>query len=54
MEKTGMINNPVIFLRLKPSDKDRLTIEADKKGMQNSTLVRMIVLDYLDKAAKKD
>jgi hypothetical protein len=48
-----MVGNPVIFLRLKPSDKDRLSIESDKRGMQNSTLVRMIVLDFLDKCAKE-
>jgi antitoxin component of RelBE/YafQ-DinJ toxin-antitoxin module len=53
MMKSRMIDNPVIYLRLDPSDKQNLTVEAQKRGMQNSTLVRMVVLEFLNKCAKE-
>jgi hypothetical protein len=48
-----MRDNPVIFLRLDPGDKQNITLEAQKHGMQASTYIRMLVLDHLNKVAKE-
>jgi hypothetical protein len=47
MLKDKMRDNPVINLHLASGDKQALKLEAEKNGMQTTTFVRMIVLNYL-------
>jgi len=53
LAKKSMRDNPVIYLHLDGADKQALKVEAEKRGMQTTTLVRMVVLEFLNKCGKE-
>lgn len=48
-----MKKDQIVPIRLDEKEKEFLKLDADKMGIGTSTLIRMIILDYIKKRTKK-
>jgi hypothetical protein len=52
MIKKQLKEMPVITIHIEPGDKEALTLEAEKRGMQLATYCRMLLLESLNSGGK--
>ncbi|MEC5271769.1 hypothetical protein P9386_01135 [Caldifermentibacillus hisashii] len=48
-----MKKDQIVPIRLDEKEKEFLKLDADKMGIGTSTLIRMIILDYIKERTKK-